>query len=467
MYSTVFSLRSYSTVCSIFLQKRRCEQEKRKNSYSKHPMSWDNEQRHHFSTPLKRRVSCRYFMNQWKKDFPILSQQVNGHSLVYLDSAATSQKPTSVIEQVTAYYQGYNSNVHRGVHTLGTRATDAYEEARDKVQHFIHAKKREEIIFTRGTTTAINLIARSYASLNCKEGDEILLSPAEHHSNLIPWQQVAKATGAKLVYLPLETDGSLVLEKVRPLVTKRTKIIAIQHVSNVLGTINPIAELAQLVHLVGGVIAVDGAQSVPHLKVDVQALDVDFLSFSGHKMMAPTGIGVLYAKEYLLKEMDPIEFGGEMIDYVDLQTATWKELPWKFEGGTPIIAGAIGLGAAIDYLQDVGMDNVEEHDRQQVKYALSALSELEGIRFFGPLNNRVGAVTFNLDDVHPHDVATVLDSEGIAIRAGHHCCQPLMRQLQVSSTARASFYLYNDESDIDDLVQGLQKTKEYFGHVFG
>jgi cysteine desulfurase / selenocysteine lyase len=406
-------------------------------------------------------------MNEWKKDFPILSQQVNGHSLVYLDSAATSQKPTSVIEQVTAYYQGYNSNVHRGVHTLGTRATDAYEKARDKVQHFIHAKKREEIIFTRGTTTSINLIARSYAMVKCKEGDEILLSPAEHHSNLIPWQQVAKATGAKLVYLPLETDGSLVLEKVRPLVTKRTKIIAIQHVSNVLGTINPIAELAQLVHLVGGVIAVDGAQSVPHLKVDVQALDVDFLSFSGHKMMAPTGIGVLYAKEYLLQEMDPIEFGGEMIDYVDLQTATWKELPWKFEGGTPIIAGAIGLGAAIDYLQDIGMDNVEAHDRQQVKYALSALSELEGIRIFGPTNNRVGAVTFNLNDVHPHDVATVLDTEGIAIRAGHHCCQPLMRQLQVSSTARASFYLYNDESDIDVLVRGLQKTKEYFGHVFG
>lgn len=405
-------------------------------------------------------------MNEWKKDFPILFQQVNGHPLVYLDSAATSQKPNSVIEQVAAYYQGYNSNVHRGVHTLGTKATDAYEGARDKVQHFINAKKREEIIFNRGTTTSINFVARSYARVNCKEGDEILLSPAEHHANLIPWQQVAKVTGAKLVYLPLEADGTIVLEKVQPLVTNRTKIIAIQHVSNVLGTIHPIAELAKLVHKVGGVISVDGAQSVPHMKVDVQELDVDFLSFSGHKMLAPTGIGVLYGKEHLLQEMEPVEFGGEMIDHVDLQTATWKELPWKFEGGTPIIAGAIGLGAAIDYLQAIGMDKVEAHDRQLTSHALSVLSKLEGIRIFGPLENRIGAVTFNLDDIHPHDVATVLDAEGIAVRAGHHCCQPLMRQLGESATARASFYLYNDESDIDQLVKGLQKTKEFFGHVF-
>lgn len=406
-------------------------------------------------------------MNQWKKDFPILFQQVNDHPLIYLDSAATSQKPNSVVEQLAAYYQGYNSNVHRGVHTLGTKATDAYEGARDKVQHFIHAKKREEIIFTRGTTTSINMVAHSYALSHLKAGDEILLSPAEHHANLIPWQQVAKATGAKLVYMSLEADSTIVLEKVRPLVTKKTKIIAIQHVSNVLGTINPIAELAKFVHEVGGIISVDGAQSVPHMKVDVQALDVDFLSFSGHKMLGPTGIGVLYGKEHLLQEMEPVEFGGEMIDHVDLENATWKELPWKFEGGTPIIAGAIGLGAAIDYLQSVGMDKVEEHDRKLTKYAIEALREVEGIRIFGPLENRIGAVTFNLDDVHPHDVATVLDAEGIAIRAGHHCCQPLMRYLQETATARASFYLYNDESDIDQLVKGLQKTKEYFGHVFG
>ncbi|MCH5585647.1 cysteine desulfurase [Shimazuella sp. AN120528] len=405
-------------------------------------------------------------MNPWKKDFPILFQQVNDHPLVYLDSAATSQKPNSVIEKVAAYYQGYNSNVHRGVHTLGTRATDAYEGARDTVQKFINANKREEIIFTRGATTSMNIVARSYALVNCKAGDEILLSPAEHHANLIPWQQVAKQTGAKLVYMPLEADSTILLEKVRPLITNKTKIVAIQHVSNVLGTINPVAELAKLVHEVGGIITVDGAQSVPHMKVDVQDLDVDFLSFSGHKMLGPTGIGVLYGKEHLLEEMEPVEFGGEMIDHVDLENATWKELPWKFEGGTPIIAGAIGLGAAINYLQEIGMDQVEAHDRKLTAYALEKLSKIEGIRFFGPLENRIGAVTFNLDSIHPHDVATVLDAEGIAVRAGHHCCQPLMRLLGETATARASFYLYNDESDIDQLVTGLQKTKEYFGHVF-
>jgi cysteine desulfurase/selenocysteine lyase len=405
-------------------------------------------------------------MNPWKKDFPILFQQVNDHPLVYLDSAATSQKPNTVIEKVASYYQGYNSNVHRGVHTLGTRATDAYEGARDKVQHFIHAKKREEIIFTRGATTGINIVAHSYAMINCKAGDEILLSPAEHHANLIPWQQVAKLTGAKLVYMPLESDSTILLEKVRPLITNKTKIVAIQHVSNVLGTINPVAELAKLVHEVGGIITVDGAQSVPHMKVDVQELDIDFLAFSGHKMMAPTGIGVLYGKEHLLNAMEPVEFGGEMIDHVDLENATWKELPWKFEGGTPIIAGAVGLAAAIDYLQEVGMDEVEAHDRKLTAYALSKLQDMDGIRIFGPLENRIGAVTFNLDNIHPHDVATVLDSQGIAVRAGHHCCQPLMRLLGETATARASFYLYNDEADIDLLVKGLQKTKEYFGHVF-
>jgi cysteine desulfurase / selenocysteine lyase len=405
-------------------------------------------------------------MNSWKKDFPILFQEVNDHPLVYLDSAATSQKPNSVIEKVAAYYQGYNSNVHRGVHTLGTRATDAYEGARDKVKHFINANKREEIIFTRGATTSLNIVAHSYALANCKAGDEILLSPAEHHANLIPWQQVAKQTGAKLVYMPLEADSTIILEKVRALITNKTKIVAIQHVSNVLGTTNPVAELAKLVHEVGGIITVDGAQSVPHMKVDVQELDVDFLAFSGHKMMGPTGIGVLYGKEHLLQEMEPVEYGGEMIDHVDLEHATWKELPWKFESGTPIIANAIGLGAAIDYLQTVGMDQVEAHDRKLTAYALEKLKSIEGIRFFGPLENRIGAVTFNLDNIHPHDVATVLDAEGIAVRAGHHCCQPLMRLLGETATARASFYLYNDESDIDQLVIGLQKTKEYFGHVF-
>lgn len=406
-------------------------------------------------------------MNQYKKDFPILHQEVNGHPLVYLDSAATSQKPIQVIEAVEQYYRGYNSNVHRGVHTLGTRATDAYEGAREKVRGFINARSTKEVIFTRGTTTALNLVAHSYARTHLGEGDEIVISPAEHHSNLIPWQQAAKATGATLKYFELEPDGTIDLEKAKQTITERTKIVAIGHVSNVLGTVNPVKELAAMVHAVGGVIMVDGAQSVPHMKVDVQDLDCDFLAFSGHKMMAPTGIGVLYGKEALLERMEPVEFGGEMIDHVDLFDSTWKELPWKFEGGTPIIAGAIGLGAAIDYLQGIGMDTVEAHDRKLAAYAIEQLEKIDGLTVYGPKQDRMAVITFNLTNIHPHDVATVLDAEGIAVRAGHHCAQPLMRWLNVTATARASFYLYNSEEDIDLLVKGLQKTKEYFGHVLG
>lgn len=406
-------------------------------------------------------------MRKYREDFPILDQQVNGHPLVYMDSAATSQKPYSVIETVNNYYKEINSNVHRGVHTLGTKATDAYEGAREKVQRFIGARSTEEIIFTRGTTSSLNLVARSYALPRLGESDEILLTPSEHHSNLIPWQQVAKATGATLKYFPLEEDGTLDMNKVKELITPKTKLVAIQHVSNVLGTIHPIREIAELVHEVGGVIVVDGAQSVPHMKVDVRELDIDFLAFSGHKMCGPTGIGVLYGKKKWLEQMEPIEFGGEMIDHVDLYESTWKELPWKFEGGTPIIAGAIGLGKAIDYLETIGMDRIEEHDRQLTKYAMERLSEIDGISIYGPKDERIGAVTFNLEGLHPHDVATVLDSFGIAVRAGHHCCQPLMRWLNVTATVRASFYLYNQKEDIDQLVAGLQKTKEFFGHVLG
>lgn len=404
-------------------------------------------------------------MNPYKKDFPILKQKVNNHPLVYLDSSATSQKPYPVIEAVENYYKSYNSNVHRGVHTLGTKATDAYEGAREKVRNFIHASSSKEIIFTRGTTTALNLVAQSYAGDQLTQGDEIIITPAEHHANLIPWQQVAKRTGAKLTYFPLRSDGTLDLPKAKDMITSQTKIVAIHHVSNVLGVIQPIEELAQLVHAQGGIIVVDGAQSVPHMKIDVQSTDIDFLAFSGHKMLAPTGIGVLYGKEALLEEMEPIEFGGEMINEVGLYEATWKELPWKFEGGTPIIAGAIGLAAAIDYLEDIGMDEIEQHDRQLAKYAMEALQEVEGCTIYGPMDNRTGLVTFNLDGVHPHDLATVLDAEGIAIRAGHHCCQPLMKWLEVSATARASFHIYNDQEDVDALVRGLHKTKEYFDHV--
>lgn len=397
--------------------------------------------------------------------FPILDQEVNGHPLVYLDSSATSQKPISVIEAVENYYRFDNANVHRGVHTLGSRATDQYEGAREKVRRFINARSTAEIIFNRGTTTAINSVALSYARANLKPGNEILITPMEHHSNIIPWQQAAKATGATLSYIPLQDDGTVSLEDIRKLVTDNTKIVSIAHVSNVLGTINPIKEIAKIAHEKGAILVVDGAQGVPHMKVDVQDLDCDFYAFSGHKMLAPTGIGVLYGKRELLENMEPVEFGGEMIDFVSLQDSTWKELPWKFEGGTPIIGGAIGLAAAIDFLEDVGMDNILEHEQKLADYVMDRLRTVEDIKVYGP-EHRAALVTFNLGDVHPHDVATALDSYGIAVRAGHHCAQPLMKWLNVTATARASFYLYNTEDDVEKLVDGLLKTKEFFGDVF-
>ncbi|GEN47034.1 cysteine desulfurase [Alkalibacillus haloalkaliphilus] len=400
-----------------------------------------------------------------RSHFPILDQEVNEHPLVYLDSAATSQKPKSVIEALEGYYNRYNSNVHRGVHTLGSHATDGYEGAREKVKNFINASSIKETIFMRGTTTALNTVAYSYARTNLSEGDEIVLTLMEHHSNIIPWQQAAKATGATLKYLPLQEDGTISLDDVREMVTEKTKIVAMAHVSNVLGTINPIKEVAQIAHENDAVIVVDGAQSVPHMSVDVQDLDVDFYAFSAHKMCGPTGVGVLYGKQSLLEEMEPVEFGGEMIDFVELYDSTWKELPWKFEGGTPIIAGAIGLGAAIDYLNEIGMEQIEKHEHELVQYALEQMNTIDGITIYGP-NERAGLVTFNLDDVHPHDLATALDSLGVAVRAGHHCAQPLMKHLQVAATARASFYMYNNKQDVDVFVDGLKKAKEYFGDVF-
>lgn len=401
-----------------------------------------------------------------RDQFPILQQEINGHPLVYLDSAATSQKPQSVIEAVREYYERDNSNVHRGVHTLGSRATDAYEGARVKVAEFIGAPQTETVIFTRGTTTSLNLVAQGYARTALKPNDEIVLTPLEHHSNLIPWQQAAKATGAKLKYLPLQQDGSIRLEDVEAAMSGRTKIVAMTHASNVMGVVNPIKDVARIAHKHGAVIVVDGAQSMPHMPVDVVDLDCDFFAFSGHKMCGPTGIGVLYGKKELLEQMEPMEFGGEMIDHVDLYESTWKELPWKFEGGTPIIAGAVGLGAAVDFLQEIGMDNVNLHEQHIVSYAMDELAKVPDLTVYGP-KDRSGLITFNLGDIHPHDVATVLDAEGVAVRAGHHCCQPLMRWLEVTATVRASFYLYNTEEDVDRLVKALIKTKEYFGHAIG
>ncbi|MNW42401.1 putative cysteine desulfurase [compost metagenome] len=397
-----------------------------------------------------------------KEQFPILNQEINGHPLVYLDSAATAQKPRAVLDALKHYYEFDNANVHRGVHTLGSRATDAYEGAREKVATFIGAAHTKEIVFTRGTTTALNLVASSYGPSAVKSGDEIVITPMEHHSNLIPWQQLALRTGATLKYIPLQPDGSIALDEVEKIITDKTRIVATAYVSNVLGVVNPVKEIAAIAHKHGAVMVVDGAQSTPHMKVDVQNLDCDFYAFSGHKMCGPTGIGVLYGKKHLLESMEPIEFGGEMIDDVGLHESTWKELPWKFEGGTPIIAGAVGLAAAIDFLQEIGLDEIHRHETKLAAYAIGRLSEIEGITIYGPREREVGLVTFNLDDVHPHDVATVLDASGIAIRAGHHCCQPLMRWLEASATARASLYIYNTEQDIDRLAEALIQTKEYF-----
>lgn len=400
-----------------------------------------------------------------RADFPILAQEINEKPLAYLDNLATSQKPKQVIEALTHYYEFDNANVHRGVHTLAARATDAYESARGKVAKFIHAREVAEIIFTRGTTSAINLVVDSYAEANIEAGDEIVISYLEHHSNLIPWQQLAKRKGAVLKYIELEEDGTISVEQAKKTIGEKTKIVALAHVSNVLGTITPIKEIAAIAHQFGAVILVDGAQAVPHMEVDVVDLDADFYAFSGHKMMAPTGIGALYGKRELLDAMEPTEFGGEMIDFVELYDSTWKELPWKFEAGTPIIGGAIALGAAIDYLAEVGLENIHAHEQALASYAIEEMSKIEGITIYGPkdASKRCGLVTFNIEGAHPHDIATILDEDGIAIRAGHHCAQPLMKWLDVSSTARASFYIYNTKEEIDALIDGLKLTKEYFG----
>ena len=401
-----------------------------------------------------------------RKDFPILDQIVNDEPLVYLDNAATTQKPKAVLEAVNRYYQEDNANVHRGVHTLAERATASYEAARETVRRFINASSTKEVLFTRGTTTGLNWIGR-FAEEILEEGDEVLISIMEHHSNILPWQEACRKAGAKLVYVYLK-DGGLDLEDFRKKLTDRTKFVSIAHASNVLGVINPVQGIAQLAHEKGAIVVVDGAQSVPHMKIDVQKLDADFFVFSGHKMAGPTGIGVLYGKEQYLNQMSPVEFGGEMIDFVYEQSATWKELPWKFEAGTPNMAGAIGLAAAIDYLEAIGMDEIEHHEQDLIAYVFPKLQAIEGLKIYGSqdLAKRSGVISFNLGDLHPHDLATALDYEGVAVRAGHHCAQPLIHYLEVPATARASFYLYNTKEDCDKLVEALIKTKEFFNGTF-
>lgn len=397
-----------------------------------------------------------------RQDFAILDQVVNDEPLVYLDNAATTQKPRVVLDALMTYYHEDNANVHRGVHTLAERATAAYEASREKLRQFINAKTTKEVLFTRGTTTGLNWVGR-FAEQVLEPGDEVLISIMEHHSNVIPWQEACKKTGAKLVYAYLK-DGQLDMEDLTNKITEKTKFISLAQVSNVLGCINPVKEIAQLAHQVGAYMVVDGAQSAPHMTIDVQDLDCDFFALSGHKMLGPTGIGVLYGKEEILNQMNPIEFGGEMIDFVYEQEATWKELPWKFEAGTPNIAGAIALGAAVDYLTNLGMENVHAYEQELVDYVLPKLQAIEGLTIYGPEdpNQHTGVIAFNIDGLHPHDVATALDYEGVAVRAGHHCAQPLITHLGISSAARASFYVYNTKEDCDKLVEAILATKEFF-----
>lgn len=401
-----------------------------------------------------------------RKDFPILFQHVNDEPLVYLDNAATTHKPVAVLDQIRDFYEHDNANIHRGVHTLAERATTSYEAAREKARLFLNAYESAEILFTRGTTTGLNWLARSLSDAVLKPGDEILISYMEHHSNIVPWQEACKRTGAKLVYVELTAEGFLDIADLKQKLTPKTKIVSLAHVSNVLGVINPIAEITQLVHAVGAVMVVDGAQAAPHLPVDVQELDVDFYALSGHKMCAPTGIGVLYGKRSWLEKIEPVEYGGEMIDFVYDQESTWAQLPWKFEAGTPNIAGGIALGAAIDYLTAFGLERIHAYEQELVAYVLPKLQAIDGLTIYGPQDpaHHTGVIAFNLAGLHPHDVATALDMEGVAVRAGHHCAQPLLNYLAVPATVRASFYFYNTKEDADRLIAAIQATKEFFQH---
>lgn len=397
-----------------------------------------------------------------RKDFPILDQEVNGHPLVYLDNAASSQKPVQVISAVDAYYRHDNANVHRGVHRLSQRATDAYESARNKVRGFINAQSDKEIIFVRGATEAVNLVAQSFVRPMLSAGDEILISHLEHHANIVPWQILCEQTGAVLKVIPMTEVGELDLSNIDQLLNTKTKILAIGHVSNALGTVNPVNSLIQKAHAKSIPVLVDGAQAVPHMQVDVQDLDCDFYVFSGHKMFAPTGIGALYGKQALLEDMVPWQGGGDMILSVSFDKTIYNELPYKFEAGTPHISGAIGLGAAIDYMQTIGVANIAQHEHDLLVAATEKVQALEGVRIIGTSKNKASVLSFMIDGVHPHDVGTIFDQEGVAIRTGHHCAQPVMQFYGIPATARASFAFYNTFDEVDALINGIKKVQELF-----
>jgi cysteine desulfurase/selenocysteine lyase len=398
-----------------------------------------------------------------RDEFPILKQKVHGRPLVYLDNAATSQKPQSVLDVIGRYFKEDNANVHRGVHALSERATLEFEQARIKAQRFLNAAAASEIIFTRGTTESINLVAQSYGRTNFRAGDEIIITHMEHHSNIVPWQVLCEQTGAVLKVVPITDAGELIFEEYEKLLGPRTRLVSVVHVSNALGTVNPVRRIIESAHRLSIPVLVDGAQAVPHMKVDVQALDCDFYAFSGHKVYGPTGIGILYGKAKLLDAMPPYQAGGDMIRSVTLEKTTYNVLPYKFEAGTPHIAGAIGLGAAIDYVNGVGIDAIAEQEHGVLEYATQALAEVPGVRLIGTARERAGVLSFVMAGVHPHDMGTILDQEGIAIRTGHHCCQPVMDRYHVPATARASLAVYNTREEIDALVKGLHKVQEVFG----
>lgn len=399
-----------------------------------------------------------------REDFPILKRQVNDKPLVYFDNAATSQKPNSVIDAIDRYYRYYNANIHRGIHKLAEEATVAHEEAREKVARFIAAGKTSEIVFTRNATEALNLVAQSWGRANVGRGDKIVLTIMEHHSNIVPWQLVAEEKGATVDFINIDENGELRQDEVQEKIDDSTKIVCVAHASNVLGTINPVKEIGRVAHRYGALFLVDAAQSVPHMPVNIRDIDCDFAAFSGHKMLGPTGIGVMYGKAELLEGMPPFLSGGEMIKEVHTTGASWKDLPYKFEAGTPSIADAIGLGAAVDYLQNIGMENVADHEKEITDYAMERMKDVEGLHIYGPTNidHRVGVISFNLGDIHAHDLASILDEDGIAIRSGHQCAQPLMEFLQVPAASRASFYIYNTKGEVDVFIEALERARKIF-----
>jgi cysteine desulfurase / selenocysteine lyase len=415
------------------------------------------------ATKLNDDALTSFDIDKVRAEFPILNQQVNGRPLVYLDNAATAQKPAVVIETLDRYYREYNSNIHRGVHSLSQKATTEYEDAREKVKTFINANSSKEIVFLRGTTEAINLVAQSFGRSTLSATDEIIITELEHHSNIVPWQLLSEQTGAKLNYVPINDAGELIMDEYEKLLNENTCIVSVGHISNALGTINPIKDIINKAHAVGAKVLIDGAQAVPHTRVDVQNLDCDFYAFSGHKLFGPTGIGVLYGKETLLDSMPPYQGGGDMIRTVTMAKSEYNDLPYKFEAGTPHIAGSIGLGAAIDYINQLGCEAAFEHEHELLEYATEQASQITGFNFFGTASNKTSILSFTLDGIHPHDIGTILDGEGIAVRAGHHCAMPVMERFNIPATARASFAFYNTRDEVDALLIAIDKCKQVFG----